>query len=271
MPELPEVETSCRGIRPHISGQKVDRLLIRENRLRWPIDKKLPGILSQQKLHQVDRRSKYILLRFDNGVLAIHLGMSGSLRILNRDSPPGKHDHVDLLFSNGILLRYHDPRRFGAWVWIEGDLVRHKLFEHLGPEPLSGEFDGVYLFQRSRKRKVAIKQLIMNAEFVVGVGNIYANEALFAAGIHPEREAGKVSRQKCDILVKEIKRILESAINQGGTTLKDFQNPAGNPGYFVQKLQVYGKKGELCPVCNQTLKEVRINNRSTVFCSKCQK
>jgi formamidopyrimidine-DNA glycosylase len=271
MPELPEVETTCRGIRPHICGHKLDRLVIREYRLRWVIDKKLPDILSRQTLRAVERRAKYILLRFDTGTLAIHLGMSGSLRVLSKRPPPDKHDHFDLLFANGVLLRYHDPRRFGALVWIEGELDKHKLFDHLGPEPLSSGFNGEYLFQQSCKRKVAIKQHIMNASIVVGVGNIYANEALFSAAVLPTREAGKVSRAGCERLVIEIKGVLERAIIQGGTTLKDFQSPEGRPGYFVQKLQVYGKKGEPCPVCARSLKEIRINNRSTVFCSKCQK
>lgn len=271
MPELPEVEISCRGIRPHISGHKLEQILIREYRLRWPIDKKLPAILSGQTLQRVERRAKYILLCFDTGILAIHLGMSGSLRVLKQSIPHSKHDHVDLLFSKGVVLRYHDPRRFGSLIWVDGDIEKHKLFKQLGPEPLSVDFDSKYLFERSRRRKIVIKQFIMDAKVLVGVGNIYANEALFAAGIRPTREAGKVSRLACERLTVEIKRILQNAIIQGGTTLKDFQSPQGKPGYFVQELKVYGRKGEPCPACQQALKEIHINNRSTVFCSRCQK
>lgn len=271
MPELPEVETTCAGIRPHLQGQVLERVEIRERRLRWPIEIGLEEKLAEQKLQSVERRAKYILLRLETGTLVFHLGMSGSLRILMQPFEAQKHEHVDCVFSNGKILRFCDPRRFGALIWIEQELDSHKLFLHLGPEPLQASFNGDYLYQLSRKRKQAIKQLIMNAEVVVGVGNIYANEALFAAGIYPARPAGSLSKKRMYRLVDEIQAVLHNAIVQGGTTLKDFEGPDGKPGYFAQKLRVYGRKGQACVQCNRPLKELRMNNRSTVFCSNCQK
>ena len=270
MPELPEVETTCAGIRPHLLNAKVSSVVVREFRLRWPIDKHIHKKIHEKVLISVERRAKYILLNFTDGMLVIHLGMSGSLRVLNSKLSPKKHDHVDIIFNNRKILRYHDPRRFGAILWIEGGLEKHKLFVKLGPEPLSLDFNADYLFTRSRKRKVTIKQFIMDAHVVVGVGNIYANEALFGAGIHPCREAGSVSKKRYQILVEQIKEVLAKAIQQGGTTLKDFQGPDGKPGYFVQELQVYGRLGEPCLSCGRKLEEVRLNNRSTIFCRKCQ-
>lgn len=271
MPELPEVETTCAGIRPHLVNKSISNMVVREHRLRWPVDKSLHKKLREQTLLSVTRRAKYILLNFEKGVLVIHLGMSGSLRVLDINTEHKKHDHVDIIFNNNKLLRYHDPRRFGSLLWVTEALSEHKLFKHLGPEPLSEEFNEDYLFTKSRKRIVPVKKLIMDAGIVVGVGNIYANEALFAAGIHPNRESGSLSKKKLALLVDEIKQILKSAIRQGGTTLKDFQNAEGNPGYFSQELKVYGRKGLPCPVCQQMLTEIRQNNRSSVFCAKCQK
>jgi formamidopyrimidine-DNA glycosylase len=271
MPELPEVETTCAGIRPHLLNAKVSSIAVREFRLRWPIDKNIHKKLCEKVLMSVERRAKYILLTFPDGILVIHLGMSGSLRVLNKEISPKKHDHFDIFFSNKKILRYHDPRRFGAMLWIEGALNEHKLFAKLGLEPLLADFNGEYLFERSRKRKVTIKQFIMDAHVVVGVGNIYANEAMFVAGIHPCREAGSVSKKRYQVLADEIKKVLVKAIQQGGTTLKDFQGPDGKPGYFVQKLQVYGRLGQPCFKCGRELEEVRLNNRSTIFCRKCQK
>lgn len=271
MPELPEVETTCAGIRPHLVNQSISNIVVREHRLRWPVDKNLNKKLRGQTLLSVTRRAKYILLNFEKGVLVIHLGMSGSLRVLDINTQHKKHDHVDIMFNNKQLLRYHDPRRFGSVLWITDLLSEHKLFQHLGPEPLSAEFDENYLFAKSRKRVVSVKQLIMDAGIVVGVGNIYANEALFAAGLHPNRESGSLSKKNYARLVGEIKKILQLAIQQGGTTLKDFQNAEGKPGYFSLELKVYGRKGLPCLVCQQMLLEIRQNNRSSVFCSKCQK
>jgi formamidopyrimidine-DNA glycosylase len=277
MPELPEVETTCAGIRPHLLNSRISNLVVRETRLRWPVDKDLKKIIEKKKLFAVTRRAKYILLHLEKnksqekGILVIHLGMSGSLRILDRESEHRKHDHIDINFNNGKLLRFHDPRRFGAVIWIQDDLDQHKLFKHLGPEPLSEQFSGDYLYLKSRKRKLSVKQFIMDAQVVVGVGNIYANEALFASGIHPNRDAGSLSKKSANDLVDEIKQILSLAITRGGTTLKDFENPEGNPGYFSQNLKVYGRKGAPCPKCQNNLKEIRLNNRTTVFCPKCQK
>lgn len=271
MPELPEVETTCAGIRPHLQGQILKHFIVRETRLRWPVEVVHAKKFENQILQTVERRAKYILLKFDVGILVIHLGMSGSLRVLDEKLAPEKHDHVDIVFENNKTLRYHDPRRFGAIVWIEGDLDQHKLFSRLGPEPLTEDFSAEYLFKKSRGRKLSIKQFVMDAHVVVGVGNIYANEALFSAGIHPEREAGRISNKRYQVLVSEIKLVLGRAIAQGGTTLKDFQNPEGKPGYFAQSLNVYGRKGEPCVNCGRKLDELRLNNRSTVLCRACQK
>ncbi len=271
MPELPEVETTCAGIRPHLLGHKVKECQVRESRLRWPVSRGLFKHLNDQKLNAVERRAKYILLKFESGTLIIHLGMSGSLRVLPHDEKPQKHDHIDWVFSNKQLLRFNDPRRFGAVLWHQGPVGEHKLLAHLGPEPLSDDFHGEHLFLKSRKKATSVKQFIMDGQIVVGVGNIYANEALFAAGIDPRRKAGSVSRVRYQRLSEEIKSVLAKAIKQGGTTLKDFQDPEGKPGYFVQELKVYGRKGEPCLVCERRLKEVRMNSRSTVFCTNCQK
>lgn len=271
MPELPEVETTCAGIRPHLLHATVSKVIVRETRLRWPVDNQLHKKISGQNLNAVTRRAKYILLHFDKGILVIHLGMSGSLRVLDQQIAHQKHDHVDIIFNQQKTLRYHDPRRFGAVLWIEEALSEHKLFNKLGPEPLSSDFNKDYLFLKSRGRTLAVKQFIMDAQIVVGVGNIYANEALFAAGIHPNRESGSLTKKQYSRLVDEIQKVLTLAIKQGGTTLKDFQNAEGKPGYFSQALKVYGRKDLPCVVCQQLLKEIRQNKRSSVFCGKCQK
>lgn len=271
MPELPEVETSRRGIAPHIEGRKVSSLVVRNSQLRWPVPDNLPSLVEGQTLRSVARRGKYLLLGFSHGHLIVHLGMSGSLRMVKPDEPPAYHDHIDLRFGKQLALRYTDPRRFGCWLWAEGDVSAHKLLSHLGPEPLSDDFDGEYLFQRSRGRKQNIKNFIMDSQLVVGVGNIYANEALFLAGIRPRSAAGGVSRQKAALLVAKIKEVLAAAILQGGTTLKDFVGGDGKPGYFKQQLYVYGRGGEPCRICHSLLKEVRVNNRATVYCAQCQR
>ena len=270
MPALPEVETTCRGISPHIVGRCVDSVQIRHYQLRWPIPKNLPDLVSGQCVKEVARRAKYILIRFDTGTLLIHLGMSGSLRIVDKNSPIKKHDHVDIGFSHGVYLRYHDPRRFGAVLWLE-DERNEALLGHLGPEPWDQTFDANYLFQRSRGKQVSVKSFIMDGRQVVGVGNIYASEALFAAGINPQREAGRISRKRYERLVIHIRRVLEEAIAQGGTTLKDFVNSDGQPGYFVQQLKVYGRAEEPCVCCGGQIQQVRLNNRSTFFCRRCQR
>lgn len=270
MPELPEVETTLRGIAPHIQGRNVLSLVVRQPSLRWPIPNDLASHLAGKKLSQLSRRGKYLLLHFDSGTALIHLGMSGSLRIAQPDEPAAVHDHFDLVFSNN-LLRYRDPRRFGCLLWTDEPIAAHPLLSHLGPEPLSNTFNGEYLFRRSRKRRVPVKQFLMDSKTVVGVGNIYANEALFLAGVKPIRKAGALTRNECEALVQNIKQVLQRAIDQGGTTLRDFVGGDGQPGYFAQKLLVYGRGGLACPSCERSLKEIRMNNRSSVYCVSCQR
>lgn len=270
MPELPEVETTCRGIAPHIMGQKVSALVVRQPKLRWPVPDELPAKIHNKKIINVSRRAKYLLIHFDHGSAIFHLGMSGSLRIVDLNTPLKKHDHIDLQLSNKKILRYHDPRRFGALLWQDNEQP-HTLLDHLGPEPLSEAFDGDCLFQQSRKRKTAIKTFIMDNTVVVGVGNIYANEALFTAGIRPDREAGSISRKRYALLAETIKSVLSQAIKQGGSTLRDFVGGDGKPGYFQQTLNVYGRGKEPCKGCGKSLKEIRLGQRSTVFCSHCQR
>jgi formamidopyrimidine-DNA glycosylase len=271
MPELPEVETSCRGIAPHILQQTVNNVIIRQKQLRWPISPALKKDIIKQRITAVERRAKYILLRTDAGTVILHLGMSGSLHIVDHDSVADKHDHIDFQFANGKTLRLHDPRRFGAVLWTRKNVHKHKLLKNLGPEPLSDEFNGEYLLRCSRQRKVAIKTFIMNSHIVVGVGNIYASESLFAAGINPQRQAGRISAQRYDTLANSIKIILIRSIKQGGTTLRDFTRQDGKPGYFKQSLQVYGKEGLPCPRCQHPVKRISQLQRSTFYCSYCQK
>ena len=271
MPELPEVETTRRGIEPHIKGCSVKKLVVRQAQLRWPIPQELASILPGEKIIGVQRRGKYLLLRTDPGTLIIHLGMSGSLRVLSKSLTAAKHDHVDLVFKDNRVLRYTDPRRFGCWLWHAGDPQSHPLLSSLGPEPLEEHFTADYLWQRSRGRSAPIKSFIMDSHVVVGVGNIYANEALFMASINPRRKAMKISRLRYIALVDSIKTILARAIQVGGTTLRDFTNSEGDPGYFKQSLQVYGRGGEACRQCGTDLKEVRLGQRSTVYCTVCQK
>ncbi len=270
MPELPEVETTRRGISPHIKGKQVSSVTIRQSSLRWPIPQTLEQTLLRHKLVDVHRRGKYLLFEFTHGHLLIHLGMSGSLRIVNTKELPQKHDHVDIGFAD-TYLRYHDPRRFGAILWTQDDIESHKLLAHLGPEPLTDEFSGEYLFKQSRKRTKDIKSFIMDSHIVVGVGNIYANEALFSSKIRPTKAAGKVTAKQYSLLVEEIKIVLQRSITQGGTTLRDFVGGDGKPGYFVQQLNVYGRKGEPCVICDKPLKEIRQSQRSSVYCTQCQK
>lgn len=271
MPELPEVETTRRGIEPHVLRHRVARVNVRQPQLRWPVSPDLQHALQGDSFSSVGRRGKYLLLGTARGTLLVHLGMSGSLRILPADTPAGKHDHVDIEFDNHTLLRFTDPRRFGSFLWVAGAPVRHKLLNGLGPEPLSDEFQGDYLYRRSRGRKVPVKAFVMDSKIVVGVGNIYANEALFAAGISPLRAAGRISLQRYRRLATEIKAVLARAISAGGTTLRDFTNSQGNPGYFKQSLNVYGRAGQDCRRCGARLREVRLGGRSTVYCLHCQK
>ena len=270
MPELPEVETTRRGIAPHLIGQRVSRVIVRERRLRWPIPEDLDVRLSGQRIEAVERRAKYLLIKAEVGTLISHLGMSGNLRLVEAGLPAAKHEHVDIELESGLALRYTDPRRFGALLWSELPL-EHELLVRLGPEPLTDLFDGERLFQLSRGKAVAVKPFIMDNAVVVGVGNIYATEALFAAGIDPRRAAGTVSRARYVRLAGEIKRILAHAIERGGTTLRDFIGGDGQPGYFQQELFAYGRGGQFCKVCGSTLREVKLGQRASVYCPKCQR
>lgn len=271
MPELPEVETTRRGIAPYIEGKTVRHVIIRQPRLRWLVPENLAQTLTGLRIQAVSRRAKYLLLATDAGTLLLHLGMSGSLRIISNGQAAGKHDHVDFIFADDIILRFNDPRRFGAVLWTTEPAERHPLIKSLGPEPLLEDFSGGLLHELSRNKKIAVKSFIMDSHIVVGVGNIYANEALFMAGIHPARRAGKISLSRYQKLAECIRVILHQAIGQGGTTLRDFVNEAGKPGYFQQQLNVYGRAGLPCTRCQQILKEIRLSNRSTVFCSNCQR
>lgn len=270
MPELPEVETTRRGIAPHTRGCEVTALVVRESRLRWPVPSELAVLLPGQRLLDISRRGKYLLFEFASGTLLAHLGMSGSMRMVPTGTPPGTHDHVDICFGQQTL-RYHDPRRFGCLLWHSGPIGEHALLSHLGPEPLSEDFNGDYLFLRSRRRSQPVKSLIMDSQVVVGVGNIYANEALFMAGIKPIRKAGSLTRAQCAALVDQIRYVLQRSIDQGGTTLRDFVGGDGKPGYFKQQLLAYGRGGESCTQCFKPLKEIRLGQRSTVYCTRCQK
>lgn len=270
MPELPEVETTVRGLSPHLCDQIIDHVAIRCPRLRWPIPPHLTRTLSGKRILSITRRAKYILIAFAHGTLILHLGMSGRVRMLKRASAAQKHDHVDLCLTNGSVMRFTDPRRFGALLFTSDPIDEHPLLTKLGPEPLNRAFTGNYLWERARAKHVAVKSFIMNGHIVVGVGNIYATEALFLAGIHPQTEAGQVSREQYALLVSAIKRVLRQAIQKGGTTLKDFSRSDGSPGYFSLKLKVYGRAHQPCVVCGTTLASVRIGQRSSVFCRSCQ-
>ena len=270
MPELPEVETPRRGIAPHLEGHKVSQMRIHNRRLRWPVTAGLEKNLPGQRIHAVTRRGKYLLIKMDKGTLLVHLGMSGSLRMVQNDDTRLKHDHVELHLDDGNCLRYCDPRRFGAWLWTTDDPLQHALLANLGLEPLDRTFSATYLLSCLRNRKQNIKALIMDSHIVVGVGNIYANEALFRAGIHPLRHGFSLTPAECRLLVQEIRNVLKNAIRRGGTTLRDFVGGDGKPGYFAQELLVYGHAGEACRSCRTTLEEIRVGQRTTVFCPRCQ-
>ncbi len=270
MPELPEVETTLRGIAPHVIGHTILECVLRTEKLRLPLEGSLREILPGLTITNVERRAKYLLLFCGDGAIILHLGMSGSLRVLPAETTEKKHDHVDLIFASGQALRFTDPRKFGLFIYAPDDPYRHKLLRHLGPEPLSERFDGRYLYHLSRGRKVAVKQFIMDQQTVVGVGNIYANEALFQAGIRPDRPAGKISLVRYERLATAIDEILRKAIRAGGTTISDFNQIDGKPGYFAQQLLVYGRAGEACPRCEKAILATRLGQRSTFFCNHCQ-
>ena len=269
MPELPEVETSRRGIAPWLESQRISRVVVRDRRLRWPVPREIDECLPGQVIRSLQRRAKYLLFSTDAGTAILHLGMSGSVRIIDADEPAGKHDHVDIEVASGKALRLRDPRRFGCLLWTE-NTDGHKLLAGLGPEPLGSDFDGDYLWQAARGRRISIKQFVMNAAVVVGVGNIYASESLFRAGIHPKRRADRVSRQRMGLLAASIKEVLQAAIDAGGTTLQDFYHSDGEPGYFKQELAVYGREGDPCRSCESPVSSCVQGQRSTFYCKRCQ-
>jgi len=270
MPELPEVETTRRGIEPFLLNQTIARLEIYEKRLRWPIPDEVKT-LQGATVTAIERRGKYILIQVKSGTAIVHLGMSGSLRVCTKNEARRKHDHFQITTSIGSIIRYHDPRRFGCFLWQANGEPLHTLLSKLGPEPLSEAFDSDHLFKATRKRQVAIKNLIMNSHIVVGVGNIYASESLFMSGIRPGRAARRVTRKECDKLVIAIKEVLQRSITQGGTTLRDFVNSDGNPGYFAQSLNVYGREGKPCHQCKTAIRQRVLGQRSTFYCNRCQK
>jgi formamidopyrimidine-DNA glycosylase len=271
VPELPEVETTRRGIVPALLGARVFDVVVRERRLRWPIHASFESSVRGQTVRRVERRAKYILIGFDTGTLILHLGMSGSLRLARAETALKLHDHWDMSFDNGWVLRFHDPRRFGSLHFTAEDPQLHPLLRKLAPEPLSDAFDGDYLYRITRKRSVAIKQLIMNSQLVVGVGNIYASEALFRAKISPRRAARRITRAEAAKLARSIKTVLAAAIKIGGTTLRDYVNADGAPGYFRQKLFVYEREKQPCRVCKAPIKQFSQGQRSTYWCSTCQR
>jgi formamidopyrimidine-DNA glycosylase len=270
MPELPEVETTRRGLAPHVVGRTIERVEVREPRLRWPVAKRLPEALTGARIASLERRAKYLLFGTEAGTLLVHLGMSGSLRYLPAPQAPAAHDHVDVHFADGGVLRLNDPRRFGSMLLTETPAT-HPLLKDLGPEPLGEEFDADYLWRVSRGRRVAIKQHLMNGHVVVGVGNIYASEALFRAGIHPKRMAGRIARARFEPLVESVRDVLSDAIEEGGTTLRNFVGGDGRPGYFRASLRVYERAGEPCLTCGTPIVRCVLGQRATFYCPRCQR
>jgi len=271
MPELPEVETTRRGLAPWLEGQQLAQILVRVPRLRWAIPPEFAGRLPGARVTALERRAKWLLLRTDRGTALLHLGMTGSFRVLREARPPGLHDHLDIVTGDGVTVRFNDPRRFGAVLWTEEDPARHPLIAPLGPEPLGADFTAAYLQARSRKRAIAIKPHLMNAHIVVGVGNIYASEALFRAGIHPARAAGRVALPRLEALVAATREVLTESIRAGGTTLRDFYNGEGQPGYFSQRLRVYDRAGRPCVACGTPVRQVVLGQRSSYYCPRCQR
>ena len=270
MPELPEVETTRRGIERAAHGRRIAELRIYEHRLRWPIEPTMPVQVIDQQIAAVERRAKYLLLRLTRGTLILHLGMSGSLRLLPQDTERLKHDQFDLFLDSGMSLRFNDPRRFGSLHFTIEDPAQHKLLRSLAPEPFDREFNTDYLYRITRGRRAAIKQVIMNGRLVTGVGNIYASEALFRARINPRRSARRLTRVECKRLVRAVRAALQAAIKAGGTTLRDYVGTDGNPGYFQQKLFVYERDGKPCRVCDNLIRKLTQGQRSTYFCPDCQ-
>ena len=271
MPELPEVEITRRGLAPHVEGRRVDALLVYDRRLRWPVPLSLPRTIAGRTIERIDRRSKYLLFRLGDDTLLVHLGMTGSLRAFARPPARQAHDHFDLKLDSGMTLRYRDPRRFGAMLWLPPPSDAHPLLARLGPEPFSPECDGDYLWTALRGRATPIKLAIMNNELVAGVGNIYANESLFRAGIRPTTPAFRVSRTRQRVLVEAIRATLRDALAKGGSTLRDFVDSAGEPGYFQLDYFVYAREGLPCRVCGSAIRSLRLGGRATNFCPVCQR
>jgi formamidopyrimidine-DNA glycosylase len=271
MPELPEVETTRRGVAPHVERQKVTAVRVYDHRLRWPVPRDLPRRLVGRKVDRVERRSKYLLFRIGVDTLLVHMGMTGSLRVFTDPPPRETHDHVDLEFANGVVLRYRDPRRFGAFVWSPGKAGDHRLLARLGVEPFAPEFDDAYLHRAMRGRRAAIKLVLMDSHVVVGVGNIYANESLFRAGIRPDRAANRVGRARLARLAMAVRDTLAEAIAKGGSTLRDYVDSRGEPGYFQLDYYVYGRKGEPCRICGTPIRASRLGSRATYYCIRCQR
>ncbi len=271
MPELPEVETTRRGLAPHARARRILALKVYESRLRWKVPDSLPARLAGARIQKVGRRAKYLLLHLDAGTLLLHLGMSGNLRAVPAATPRLKHDHFDLLLDSGLALRFNDPRRFGSLLFTEDDPARHALLKDLAPEPLARAFDAGYLYRASRGRRVSLKQFVMNSHLVVGVGNIYASEALFRARLKPQRRAGSLTAAEAATLVRAIRTVLTLAIRAGGTTLRDYVSTDGSPGYFRQRLYVYERKGAPCRRCRTPIRALTQGQRSTYYCPQCQK
>jgi formamidopyrimidine-DNA glycosylase len=271
VPELPEVETTRRGLAPHLQGHRIEAVIVRNRALRWPIPRDLAKQVSGRTVRAVERRGKYLLIDCGTGWMILHLGMSGSLQVVPNGTPAGKHDHVDLVLSSGMTARLTDPRRFGALLWEPDHPLHHPLLARLAPEPLGTDFHAGWLHARTRGRRAAIKTIVMDSHIVVGVGNIYASESLFHAGIHPGLAAGRISLPRCEKLVTAIQETLAAAIAAGGSTLRDYVGAQGDPGYFQQTYFVYGRRGKPCRVCGTAIKALRQGQRSTFFCPVCQR
>lgn len=271
MPELPEVETTCRGLAPHLVGRRIEALTVRDTRLRWPVPSDLPRNLAGQRVHCLRRRGKYLIFELGRGALIVHLGMSGALRVVPLGSMAGKHDHLDWLFEGGTVLRFTDPRRFGSVHFVLGDPEQHRLLSSLGPEPLSASFTAEELHRTSRGRRVSIKEFLMNSHIVVGIGNIYANEALFRARIRPRTSAGRISLERYRVLVECVRDTLNAALIAGGSSLRDWLHADGSTGYFQQQYCVYGQADEACRRCGTPIREIRQGQRASYYCPVCQR
>ena len=271
MPELPEVESTRRDLEREVVGCTIANVEVRDRRLRWPVPVVLPRKLTGQAIGSVRRRAKYLLMGVGNGTAIVHLGMSGSLRLFDAPAMPRSHDHIDITLDDGRSVRYHDPRRFGCWLWTDRDPLRHRLLVHLGPEPLDSGFDGAWLHARLRGRTAPIKNLLMDSRNVVGIGNIYATEALYIAGIDPRRAGGRISRRRIDRLVCAVRQVLSVAIEAGGTTLRDYARTDGAEGGFANRLSAYGRHGEPCPRCATPIAKTILGQRTTWYCRQCQR